>query len=109
MPHTSPTSATAVLRLGPDDNVLVAIADLRPGQTVADGPREVAIASVVPLGHKVAARDIAAGEAITKYGAPIGVACQDIAAGTHVHVHNIRSDYTPTHSLESTREGQSNR
>ncbi len=68
------------LRLHADDNVLTVI--------VANGP--------IPLGHKIAARDIAAGEKIIKYGAPIGSAIRDIASGEHVHTHNLKSDYIPT-------------
>jgi altronate hydrolase len=53
----------------------------------------------VPKGHKVALRDIAAGEIIRKYGFPIGRATADIAKGEHVHSHNLatalqeRDDY----------------
>ena len=42
-------------------------------------------------GHKYAARAIQAGEAVVKYGQVIGVAKADIAAGRHVHTHNVRS------------------
>jgi altronate dehydratase len=73
-------SGALPLRLHPEDNVLTVIA--------ADGP--------VPLGHKIAARAIAAGEKIIKYGVPIGSATRAIAAGEHVHTHNLRSDYLPT-------------
>lgn len=31
---------------------------------------------------------------------PIGIATRAIAAGEHVHVHNIRSAYTATHALQ---------
>ncbi len=68
------------LRLNADDNVLTVIVTTH----------------TVPLGHKVAARDIAAGEKIVKYGAPIGSATRDIASGEHVHTHNVKSDYLPT-------------
>ncbi len=37
---------------------------------------------------------------ILKYGMPIGIATRNIAAGEHVHIHNIRSAYTPTHALQ---------
>ncbi len=40
-------------------------------------------------GHKYALRDIRAGEAIIKYGYPIGRATVDIPAGAHVHSHNL--------------------
>lgn len=42
-------------------------------------------------GHKYARRAIGAGEAVIKYGFPIGVATQDIAAGAHVHSHNLKT------------------
>jgi (2R)-sulfolactate sulfo-lyase subunit alpha len=46
----------------------------------------------VPLGHKIALRDLAAGERVIKYGVPIGVATRDIRAGEHVHVHNLKGE-----------------
>ena len=45
----------------------------------------------VPVGHKLALRDIRAGEKIVKYGFPIGVAVRDIAKGEWVHTHNTRT------------------
>ncbi|MDT7902769.1 MAG: UxaA family hydrolase, partial [Caldivirga sp.] len=45
----------------------------------------------IPLGHKIALRDIKAGERVIKYGRPIGVATRDIKVGEHVHVHNVKS------------------
>lgn len=76
-----------ILQIDPSDNVLVALQPLEPGQQV-DG---VVVRDAVPAGHKVARRDIAAGEPVMKYGYPIGVASQPIAAGSHVHSHNVRS------------------
>ena len=43
-------------------------------------------------GHKYARRAIAAGEAVVKYGMPIGHATRDIAPGEHVHVHNLATN-----------------
>ena len=40
-----------------------------------------------------------------KYGAPIGSATAAIAAGEHVHVHNMKSDYTPTYQLDAATGG----
>lgn len=45
-------------------------------------------------GHKYAAKDIAGGEHIIKYGFPIGHACADIKKGEHVHVHNMKTNLT---------------
>ena len=46
----------------------------------------------IPRGHKVALRAIRQGEMVVKYGSTIGHASADIAAGAHVHVHNVASD-----------------
>ena len=43
--------------------------------------------------------DIRIASASLKYGFPIGVAQEAIEKGAHVHVHNIASNYTPTHTL----------
>jgi len=85
-----------LLRLHPADNVLTVIATLEAGARVRVGDAEVVVPVRLPLGHKVAARAIAAGEKIVKYGAPIGSAATAIAAGEHVHTHNLQSDYLPT-------------
>ena len=44
----------------------------------------------VPYGHKIAVRDIKAGEHIMKYGQSIGVADVDIKKGEYVHIHNMK-------------------
>lgn len=48
----------------------------------------------VPMGHKIALKDIPKGAAVVKYGYPIGVATEDIKAGDFVHTHNLRSALT---------------
>ena len=45
----------------------------------------------IPAGHKIALRDIAAGEKVIKYGNPIGIAQEDIKAGQWVHSHNLKT------------------
>ena len=80
---------TDVLRVHPRDNVLVALRDLQPGETVRLPSDELVVKSVVPRGHKLAAGGIDAGAAVRKYGWPIGLATRDIASGEHVHTHNL--------------------
>jgi altronate dehydratase len=89
-----------LLLLDERDNVLVAKARVRAGETIAVSGFAVTIPEDLPLGHKLARRDIAVGEKVIKYGAPIGSATAAIGKGEHAHVHNIKSDYTPTYSLE---------
>jgi len=43
------------------------------------------------MGHKFALEDIEKGEAVIKYGEPIGQSTEKIARGEHVHVHNVVS------------------
>jgi altronate hydrolase len=74
-----------VIRLHPDDNVVIARATLLPGTPVAEG---LSAAERVPAGHKVAVRPIEPGEAVRRYGQVIGFATQPIAPGRHVHVQN---------------------
>lgn len=84
-----------VIRLDAADNVIVTAAVIAAGETLSVDGRPLTVEQAVPIGHKVAARPIAAGEKIVKYGAPIGSATQAIRPGQLVHTHNLRSDYLP--------------
>ena len=92
-----------LLLLHPDDNVFVLRAAISGGETVLVNGNAVPFYARIGMGHKLARRPIAAGEKVLKYGAPIGSATKDIALGAHVHLANLKSDYTPTHSLEAAR------
>jgi altronate hydrolase len=80
-----------VLVISPNDNVATALESLSPGDVVSVAGTRVAVAEAIPRGHKVALVDIAARQAVIKYGSPIGVASAPIAAGMHVHTHNVAS------------------
>ena len=45
----------------------------------------------VPLGHKIALRDIQSGDTVLKYGHDVGRAVANIGKGHHVHVHNLKT------------------
>jgi arabinonate dehydratase len=83
--------AQAVLQLHPGDPVALARHELAPGTELETPAGRVTVRDTVPHGHKLALTDIAAGEQVRKYGQPIGIATQPIAAGEHVHEHNLRS------------------
>ncbi|GAB3738556.1 UxaA family hydrolase [Microlunatus parietis] len=81
---------TAVLHLDPGDSIAVSLGDLAAGQEVTvPGVGTVTAATEVTRGHKLAVRPVAAGRPVIKYGQAIGVALSDIAAGDHVHTHNL--------------------
>jgi (2R)-sulfolactate sulfo-lyase subunit alpha len=79
------------------DAVAVAVIDLIPGESIQarvldeSPPVTVTVREAIPLGHKVALFDVAQGRDVIEYGERIGRATQAIAAGAHVHVHNIKS------------------
>ncbi|GAB1576400.1 UxaA family hydrolase [Bordetella petrii] len=45
----------------------------------------------IPIGHKVALKDMAVGDTVFKYGTDIGKVVEPIRAGEHAHVHNIKT------------------
>jgi len=89
----------AVLRLAPGDNVAVALRAIGARERVMLDNVALTVERETPVGHKIAARPIAKGEAILKYNCPIGRASCDIAPGNYVHTHNVASDYLPTYTL----------
>ena len=82
-------TAGALLRLDPRDDVAVALRALAPGERMAVAGCAIEIGGDVPHGHKVALRDLAAGETVRKFGWPIGRATAPVRAGEHVHSHNL--------------------
>ena len=86
-----------LIRLADEDNVLMLATTVPAGEQVLVAGNAVTFETGLSLGHKVAARAISAGETILKYNFPIGVATADIPAGAHVHIHNMKSSYTPTY------------
>ncbi|WP_454719488.1 MULTISPECIES: UxaA family hydrolase [Cupriavidus] len=89
-PGTSDSAAAAgarVIRLHADDDVVIARAQLVAGTVLAE--EGITVSGLVPPGHKVATRAVAAGEAVRRYGQIIGFASQPIRAGQHVHTHNL--------------------
>ncbi|MCP3723966.1 altronate dehydratase family protein [Paraburkholderia sp. CNPSo 3272] len=78
-----------VVRLHEDDDVAVALRPLGAGEHVDLGGHRVRVLADIPAGHKIATRDVGSGKRIRKYHQTIGVSLRDIAAGEHVHVHNV--------------------
>jgi (2R)-sulfolactate sulfo-lyase subunit alpha len=90
------TQAPQFLAHRDGDLVGVAVRDLEPGPATGgylSGPASLSVrlTEPVPLGHKLALADIAAGQDIIEYGQRVGVATRDIKQGQHVHLHNVRS------------------
>ncbi len=84
---TAASAAHAVIRLHPNDDVVIATRQLVSGTRL--DAEDLVVAGLIPPGHKIATRAIAKGEPVKRYNQIIGVAREDIARGQHVHVHNL--------------------
>ena len=80
------------------DNVaVVVVEDLTAGTrargvvTHDDSAFEVDVLSDVPIGHKVALKDLAEGDTAIKYGEDIGKIVAAVKKGEHVHTHNLKT------------------
>ena len=80
------------------DNVgVVVIEKITPNQDcncwIMENDKTVDVSSTneVPLGHKIALKDLKVGDTIFKYGHDIGKVVKEIKKGEHVHVHNVKT------------------
>jgi (2R)-sulfolactate sulfo-lyase subunit alpha len=82
----------------PKDTVAVVVVEgVKSGQDltgwIMDEDRTIQLKAEqdIPIGHKLALKDVKNGETIIKYGIDIGKAVADIKAGAHAHVHNSKT------------------
>ena len=87
---TVSASAVRGIRLQADDDVAITTADVAAGTPVdVGGGGPVTARGDVPRGHKLAVRDLPAGAPVHRYGQVIGFTRGPVAAGEHVHLHNL--------------------
>jgi altronate dehydratase len=94
-PEPADRRAARAIVLDARDNVAVATVELAAGADVAVAGHAVTLCDPIPVGHKFALGPIAEGGRVLKYGEVIGTATAEIAAGGHVHVHNVVSARLP--------------
>jgi (2R)-sulfolactate sulfo-lyase subunit alpha len=76
---------------------VIVVEDIKTGQELAgwvmaeDRTIKVKVLNDIPIGHKVALKDLAVGDSIIKYGVNIGKVVAPIKKGEHVHVHNLKT------------------
>ena len=83
------------IKIDSKDNVAVVLGAVEKGWEVVwtkdSETASVQAMDTIPMYHKIAVRDIPAGEPVVKYGEHSGIAAMDIPVGSHVHVHNVRN------------------
>jgi altronate dehydratase small subunit len=83
------------LVLNEKDHVAVVLRPVAAGHVIVvkfpSGLIELTVSEAIPLCHKLALRDIAAGEPVMRYGQCIGEARMAITRGGWVHIHNLVS------------------
>ncbi|WP_337841390.1 altronate dehydratase family protein [Rheinheimera sp.] len=80
-----------VWQVHPRDNVLVALQNLEAGQQLPEPWQHIRLPEAVQAGHKLALTALAQGDKVIKYGYAIGVLTADVAAGSHIHSHNLKT------------------
>jgi (2R)-sulfolactate sulfo-lyase subunit alpha len=86
-----------VLHDGSDTVAVVVVEGVKAGMAlngwIMDEDRMTGVQAVqdIPIGHKVALKDMNPGDTVFKYGVDIGRVVAPIRAGQHAHVHNIKT------------------
>lgn len=96
---TNASPPARALLLAPEDNCLIACGEIASGAAVHYEGGVLQALEAIALGHKIARRALRAGDKVLRCGAVIGSATRDVAAGEHLHTHNLKSDYLPTYTL----------
>ncbi|WHO37966.1 altronate dehydratase family protein [Sphingobium sp. AP49] len=80
------------VRIAPVDQVAVALRELAAGERLKVAGLDIIVREGIGRGHKIALHPIASGDLVHRYGWPIGTATRPIAAGNHVHSHNLATN-----------------
>ena len=97
-PHVRKRAVIHCVWHDPEDSVAVVVVEgIHAGDRLTglildeDRTIELECRQDIPIGHKVALKDMAAGDTVIKYGIDIGKVVQPIRKGEHAHVHNIKT------------------
>jgi altronate hydrolase len=91
-----------VLRVHPDDNVLVALEPLAAGESVHDGTQALRLTTGVSPKHKFTTTPRDVGDPIVMYGILVGRAVAPIAAGEAITTLNVRHAAADVHATTGT-------
>jgi hypothetical protein len=94
---TANSATEDLIILSDGDNVGIARRTIDAGQSIRINGSVAQTKESIYIGHKIALRKIKKHEPIVRFKMIVGTATQDIPRGTHVHLHNMASNYiSPT-------------
>lgn len=85
--------ARLYVKIKDQDNVVVAVQDLKAGTKVMEG---LTVNQNIPQAHKIALQDIPAGGEIIRYGVVLGYAIHDIKKGDWINEHMLDLPESPS-------------
>ena len=97
-------NSMTLYKINHEDTVAVALRDIAKGTENEAGGRIYMAKDDILFGHKMALIPIKKGEAVFKYGNPIGHAIKDIEPGEWVHTHNLGTSLHEKDSYEFNPE-----
>ena len=100
----SQAGAPQLILLHDRDTIMVCVNPIAAGDVLVIDGLSHAAQEAIGVGHKVARRELKAGDQVIKYGAPIGSVTLTTPVGGWVHLHNMKSDYIATHSRETVSQ-----
>jgi len=86
---------TRILKIHPNDNIMVALADLHAGETIHDQGMDYILAEDIPAKHKFFISDMEPGEEIIMYGTLVGKTQFAVKAGWLVTIENLKHAAAP--------------
>jgi altronate hydrolase len=87
--------STKFLKIHPADNVYVALTDLKAGETVSAGGKQLTLTDDVPAKHKFTEKALQPDEEVFMYGTVVGKAIKPIASGGVIGTHNLKHKAAP--------------
>ena len=97
-------SRPKVLKIHPDDNVVVALAGLKKGEEVSSDGRTFSLLSDIPAKHKFVLNSLESGDPITMYGILIGKAVGPIRQGDLITTRNVHHSTVAVQGKSATRD-----
>ena len=92
----------SILKVHPDDNIIVALKDFAAGEEVVYNNRSIQLLETIPTKHKFAEQDFAVGDTITMYGVTVGKSIRPIPKGTRISTENVKHS-TNAYEIENRK------